>query len=507
VPTTLRDKAEPPLVLALDLGSSSFRATVYDRLGRELDGTEGRLPVRWRRTADGGVEADADAMVEAACRAVDAALAGAGQRAAEIRAVGISTLWHSLLGVGPGGRPVTPVYSWADQRSAADARWLREHLDEERVRRRTGCVFHPSYPAARLLWLRRTDPGAFRGARWWGSLGDYLTFRCFGQVACSISMASGSGLLDQHTCQWDAEVVDAIGLDPAALPPLVDLDAPFMGLSRPYASRWPVLSQVPWVPAAGDGALSNLGTGCTSPSRAAVVLGTSAALRILHPGPVPDVPYGLWNYRASRTRVLTGGALSNGGSVYRWVVEQVGVAERDGVDRALRARAADGHGLVVLPFLAGERSPTWPLEARGAIVGLTLSTGALDLVQALVEAVALRLAWVWELLRSVFPGPVELVASGGAIRHLPFWAQVIADALGEPVRVSDEAEGSSRGAALVALEALGAAWGEEQAVPPGTVLAPDPARHARYREARARQRRVEAALEPLARGSPGSRVP
>jgi len=504
VPTLAPRDAERPLVLALDLGSGSLRAIVYDRLGREVAGTEGRAPTVWRRTAGGGVEADADAVVDAACAAVDRALAGAGALAAEIRAAGVSTFWHSLLGTDADGRAATPLYSWADGRSRSAVLALRARLDEEAVRRRTGCVFHTSFLPARLLWLRTAQPGLFQRVRTWMGIGEYLTARLFGRAACSVSMASGTGLLDVHRCEWDPEVLAALGLTPGHLSPLVDLDAPFHGLRPDYGSRWPALARIPWVPPAGDGALSNIGSGCVDRGRAAFSLGTSGAIRVMWSGDAPAVPRALWVYRADRRRVLTGGAVTNGGAVYQWLREQLAVDDPAALDAALREREPDAHGLVVLPFLSVERSPSWPVASRGAVLGLTSATQALDLLQAGLESVAYRLAMVWDALDGTVPGIREIIASGGAFAHLPAWLQVIADVFGRDLIRSAEDEGSSRGAALVALEAIGAARVDEMPVPRGAAVRPDAARHARYREARARHAEAERTLEPLLSGEAGA---
>ncbi len=495
--TVAADRAEMPLVLALDLGSSSARAIVYDVRGREVEGTEGRTPSRWTATPDGGVEGDPDGLLDGAFAAVDAALAAADRLAPRIAAVGVSTFWHNIMGVAANGRPATPLYSWADERSAAAAQSLRDRLDERAVRKRTGCVFHPSYPAARLLWLRGARPADWRATRTWMSIGEYLALRCFGRAVCSVSMASGTGMFDQERCEWDAEVLEAVGVSPDHLAPVADLDSQLAGLAPAFSARWPALARAPWLPAAGDGALSNLGTGCVGPSRIALVVGTSGALRMLRRVRPSEPPEGLWHYRLDRGRLLTGGAVSNGGSVFRWVHDQFAFGSPDEVEQALRSRRPDGHGLIVLPFLAGERSPRWPLKARGAIVGLTLATSPLDLLQAALEAVALRFGLLWELLRAAAPEATEIIASGGALLHSPAWLQMMADALGHEIIASAEAEGSSRGAALLALELAGAGRAEDAPVPLGVRYRPDPERHSRYRKASARHVRVEAALEPL----------
>jgi gluconokinase len=188
-------------------------------------------------------------------------------------------------------------------------------------------------------------------------------------------------------------------------------------------------------------------------------------------------------------RALVGGATSEGGNVLAWCRRHLALPpDPAGLEAALEAIEPDGHGLTGLPFFAGERSPGWRPWARAAITGLSLGTGAAEITRALLESVAFRLAEVYELLRPLAaPGHV-VVASGGAFAHSGVWAQILTDALGIPVAVGTDTEASTRGAALLALEALGLPAPE--APPPRRTLEPSPQRHARYRTARERQRRL-----------------
>src|SRR4030095_9755710 len=122
----------------------------------------------------------------------------------------------------------------------------------------------------------------------------------------------------------------------------------------------------------------------------------------------------------------------------------------------------DGHGRAALPVLAGERSPAWRPEARAALAELSLATDAVEIARALLEAVALRLAEIYDRLRPLAPAAPRGVGAGGPRGHSPTWAQVIADAIGVPIGLGTDAEASARGAAVLALQALGVA-----APPPG----------------------------------------
>jgi gluconokinase len=484
---TLR-AAEPPLVLALDVGTSSARALVYDARGRAVEGARAQGSVPLHTTTDGGAELDPEALLACVASLLDAVAAQAPDALAAVRAVGACGFWHSLLGIDYTGRAVTPVLLWADARSHGAARTLRAELDERAVHARTGCVLHWSYWPAKLRWLADTQPDLAHQVYRWFSFGEYLYWRLFGDARCTISMASGTGLLDQHTCTWDPDILAAAYVDPLQLSPLSD--EPLTSLRPEYAARWPALAHVPWYPFYGDGACSNVGCGCVTQERFALMVGTSGALRAAWRTADLRIPWGAWCYRIDAARVVLGGALNDAGSLFAWLLETLDLDPDPALEAQIAAMPPDAHGLTVLPFLAGERSPGWASLARGAILGLTLATRPADILRAGMEAVALRFALLASILDPVVPGPQQFVATGGGLVRSATWTQIMADALGRPVVMSSVPEASSRGAALLALESLGAIPSVEAVPAPlGAVYPPNPAHHARYTAALARQQR------------------
>jgi gluconokinase len=476
------------MVIALDLGTSSARATLYDARGRAVQGRFHQVAYEPTTTPDGGVEHDPARIVDAAAACLDAVVRAA--RHDDVQAVGVAAFWHGLLGFDAAHRPVTPLFMWADSRSAREADLLHDALDEAALHARTGCHLHTSYWPARLRWLARERPGDMARIVRWGSIGEHLELTFFGEAATSLSMASGTGLLDQETQRWDPEALAAAGIEASQLFPLVDLARGRRGLRSPWAARWPALRGVPWFPAIGDGAAGNIGSDCIDPSRIALNVGTSAALRVVtETASAP--PRGLWRYRLDGRRSLVGGATSEGGNVYAWCRQVLQLPDDAAVERALSAQAPDAHGLTVLPFLAGERSPGWRGQRRATITGLSLDTTAIEVVHAALEAVALRLTLVYRLLAPHAAREHLVVASGGATRSR-VWIQMLADALGRPVHCSVESEATSRGAALLALESLGVLRDVTGArAPLGDTVEPDPARHARYAAALDRHRRLD----------------
>jgi gluconokinase len=480
------------VILAIDVGTSSARAALYDETGRLAAGRFHQVAYRPTLAPEGGVEHDPHRLLDAVVTCVDAVLHGG--RPPDVAAVGVATFWHGLLGFDAAGHPLTPIYMWADTRSAPDAAVLRDALDASSLHARTGCPVHSSYWPAKLRWLDRQRPDLGRVARW-GSFGEFLELRLFGEAGTSVSMASATGLFDQEALAWDPIALVAAELDERRLFPLCDRRDARRGLRPEWARRWPALRSAAWFPAVGDGAASNVGSGCIAAGRIALNLGTSTALRIVTTAPDPP-PAGLWRYRLDRRLALVGGALSEGGNVYAWCREVLRLPSDEAeIERALAAPPLDTHGLGVLPFLAGERAPGWRGHRRAAIAGLGLETTAMDVLRAALEAVALRIALVYRLLQPRAAPGHEVVASGGMMRASPTWVQTITDALGHPVTMSREEEATGRGAAVLALEAIGR-WPDLSAAeaPLGLTLSPDPARHARLQQALERQRRLDDAL-------------
>ncbi|MYD92194.1 MAG: gluconokinase [Chloroflexi bacterium] len=480
-----------PLILSIDVGSSSVRATAHTAGGTPLPGSEAQIASSFDTTPDGGVQIDADILFDRLVQAIDVALQRLGPQADLIQGVGASVFASSVLGVDATGEPRTPVYTYADTRCAADAADLRQEWDVPASYDRTGTPLHASYLPARLRWLRRTQPHVVRQVARWITFGEYASQRLFGRpCGLGLSLAAWSGMLNRRELDWDLATLGALNVDPSSLGAIDPVGDPLRGLVAPWRQRWPALADVPCFPALGDGLCSNLGTAPADADAIVFNIGTSAAVRALVPGPVRSVPAGLWEYRIDRSRSLLGGAESNGGIVVAWLRDLLRGVRGDNPDDVIAHLPPDGHGLTVLPFLAGERSPGWDDSARATIHGARLNTQPADLLLAGIEAVAYRLAAIYDLLVPVIGEPHVVHVSGGALQRSDRWTQILADVLGRPVIRSAVAEPTSRGAAIWALQALGHTIPSDHEAVGDQPFEPNLAHHAVYQEARARQRRL-----------------
>jgi gluconokinase len=435
--------------LILDIGSSSIRAMLFDDSAHLIPGAMARRPHQFMTQPDGASTAESAHLQALTEACIDEMLVHPAAK--HIKAVGITTFVSNIMGVDAQGKPITPLYTYADTQCADDAADLKHEVDEEAAHQRTGCLIHTAYWPSRLRWMQRTQPAIWKQVNRWLDVGSYLYEQWFGKVVpCGYSVAAWTGLLNREALTWDDFWLQTLKIKAEHLPPLADYTQAQQGLSDAYARRWPGLRDAPFYLAIGDGAAANVGSGAIEPGVAALTVGTTAAVRIVSTESVPHVPFGLWSYRIDAAHHLIGGATSEGGNIFQWLRETLQLPSEAQIEKALSTCIPDAHGLTFLPLLAGERSPGWALNATGTIHGIRLSTRPMDIAQAALEGVALRLATIAQQLDT---GLERVMASGAALEKSPAWAQIMADALAHPIALLAETELAARGMALLLLRA------------------------------------------------------
>jgi gluconokinase len=475
------------LILAIDVGSSSVRALICDQQGHAVEDTFTQVRHESVTTPDGGSMLDAQTVSSLIFGCIDSVLAKAGKASPRIQVVAMDTLVGNVLGIDSQGQPTTPIYTWADTRGRELVGNLKTLLAYPDYPQRTGCYVHPSYWPLRLLWLQAHETEAFTRTVYWLSLGEYLLYLLFGARRVSLSTASWSGLLNRHTQDWDATTLAALPISREQLSAISD--RPFQGLAGAWAERWPALKDAYWLPSIGDGVASNIGTGCTTPQHVALALGTSGALRIIVPGTPDRIPDGLFCYRVDANRSLVGGALSNVGNLYAWMLQTFRLDERPDMDAVIGRIEPDSHGLTILPFLAGERAPGWNDQAHAVFTGITTATTPEHLIRAGLEAIAYRFYQVSARLKLFLPPDSIYITSGAAAGRSPAWLQILADVLGAPIYTTTGAEATIRGTVFFAT-------GQEPSIPIGQTCVPDTGRYAIYRLAIDRQQTLYEKLFP-----------
>jgi gluconokinase len=441
-------------VLALDLGTSSVRGMVFDDAAQPVAGALARRHVALRVGADDSGEGTlgADDYLAKLVDCLDE-LSAAGHLDG-VGLVAASAQWHSVLPLDAAGRPLGRVVTWMDTRPAPPA-GATGPADPDAFHHRTGTWWHRFYWSVRLPWLRSiagTAPARFVG------LVEYAYTELLGEAPMSVSQASGTGLLDLAKLDWDAEACAIAQVRPGELPVLAP--AGWRATLRgEYARRWPALAGAAWVPALGDGAASNVGSGCVDETRAAVTVGTSAAVRLVQAtsagGELPPLPPSLWRYRVDEAHVVTGAAYSAGGNLFAWAKRQLQLPDHDALEAAL-ASIEPGRGVRADPRLGGDRPPGTAPAGTGVLSGIGFGTTAVELFAALMDGVCEQVQPDLEAIESTLDHPVEVVLGGGALAASPWWRGAFATRLA-PRKVSQvtDPEVGCTGAALAALGRLG----------------------------------------------------
>lgn len=486
-----------PIVLALDVGSTGTRGGLFDATGRPLSGLRHKVEHQFTSAADGTSTIDPDQVVAEICEVIGvvltahlraAAAGGNGRRtrtAPPVSAVGIDTFSSTLVGVDATGRAVTPCWTYADARCAADVATLRDELDETAVQQRTGTRLHTSYLAARFRWLHRTDPALVARVTHWMSLSEYVHLRLLGTTAAGTSVAAWTGLLNRHTADWDPDQLAVAGIDRSVLSPVRHPDQTLDPVQVPRESDTGLgpkvlrlLAEARWVPGFSDGLASNVGAGGTDEDSAVIAAATSGAMRVLV-GHTPErVGTGLWCYRVDARRSLVGGALNDVGRAVSWLESTVRLP--DGVSLGeLIAGDPQPTTPLVLPFLTGERSTGWAGGARAVVTGLSAAHGPADLARGVVEGVALSYARVAAQLREIAGAPRRILASGRVGADLPALLPILADVLQAEVTPVAIKRSTLRGTAVLTLDVV-APDVPRATVETGPSLTPDTGRADHY---------------------------
>ncbi|MEW2384713.1 FGGY family carbohydrate kinase [Micromonospora sp. NPDC047707] len=439
-------------ILALDLGTSSVRGLVLDADARPLPGALARRRVTLTVGEDGTGTLDAVGYLACLVECLDELAAGGHLR--DVQLVAASAQWHSVLPLRTDGTPLGPVLAWLDTRPEPPP-GAAGPADVDAFHQRTGTWWHRCYWTVRLPWLR--DRAAGRIARFVG-LAEYVFGALLDTAPMSMSQASGTGLLDLRTLDWDPEACALAGAHAGELPELAP--AGWRGRLRPeHARRWPQLAGVGWTAPVGDGAASNVGSGCVDPTRVAVTVGTSAAVRMIEAlpagAPPPRLSPQLWRYRVDHDHVVTGAAYSSGGNLFAWANRELRLPAGPALDEALALVPVDGGSSANVRF-GGDRPPGVAPAGSGEVRGLSFGTTSVEILAGLMRGLCDLVVADLALLESRVDGPVEVVLGGGAVAASPWWRAAFGAALA-PRRVWHQRnpEIGATGAALVALGRVG----------------------------------------------------
>lgn len=451
-----------PWFLGIDIGTGSCKSLVVDEHARPLglgasDYTSKSSQTRWK-------EQDPAAVFAGMLSAVRKSIYEAGVQPAACAGASLSTPLHTLLAVDKTGKPLSGVITWADDRAAWQAHAARESSLFRPLYRKTGCPIHWLFPLYKILWMKQNTPAEFQRAARFITLKEYILQRLTGEYAVDYCLAAGSGLLNTFSLDWEDSILALAGVSRDQLTPPGDPLERLPGIRPRWAERLGLTSKTPLYLGSSDATNSSLGVGAPHPWQATCMVGTSAALRLISDQPVLDPQSRSWCYAIDRGHWLVGGAINNGGLAVAWLRDMLNSAMPKGASsdelsfEELISLGADvepgAGGLLCLPFFAGERSPGWNLDARGAFFGLTLQHDLHHLARALLEGIAFRLRSLADVLSEV-ASPVTEIRGSGGFTQSPLWVQIVSSVLKRELAITEVGEASSLGAAFWAMRVAG----------------------------------------------------
>ncbi len=430
-------------ILILEASTSSAKAMIYN----SLSGPVKTRTIPYDESCSDVVSQDADQVFEYILKVGRELICDN-----PIDCISISCTWHNLLVVDQNLIPKTRAFTWAYTGAYAEAEELRRDTDWAiRHYHSTGGMVHAMYPLFKLIHLKKSGLQILPGDMIIDQ-GSYIFSKLTGDVAQSISNASGTGLLNIHTLDWDQNALEITETQKSNLPKLVD-HTYTQPLLAQYAQLLGVREDIPVLSAHPDGALNQVGSGALKNGIMTLSVGTSGALRVAYDRPyMSDVP-SLWCYFAPG-KWLVGAATSGSTNCLEWFAGRV-MANAYSLRQLDEMITRDDHDLpIFLPFLFGERSPGWDDKRLGGFKELKNTHTVGDLYGSILEGVLFNLFQCYEVLIKENAIPKAIKVSGGIVRS-PVWLQMLADIFQKEMKVSDNEQASLLGAAGLGMLAMG----------------------------------------------------
>lgn len=449
-------------ILSVDIGTSATKAILFDTDAKQLAIVRKHHPILAPNR--GWSEQDPEVIFNAVLEAIRETTKSLPERG-RILGVSFSSQLYSVLAVDADGKALTNSLTWSDTRSAEIAQLISQHPEAQGIYQRTGCPIDAIYPLAKIQWLKENVelPENTKFI----SIKEYVFFRLIGQWVADWSIASATGLFDIKEHHWDETALSLLGITPANLSELVPPRHIFTKWNKEIIDLLGLPPDTPLIIGGGDGPLASIGVGAYNSDTLAVNVGTSAAARSIISEAKVDPEGRLWTYVLDEDLWVIGGVVSSGGIVYDWFLKNffAGTEEtknggstrqvHEYADRLASAVPPGAEGLIFIPYLGGEQSPVWHPHTRGSFFGLDFRHKRGHLARAVLEGITRSIYRVSETIESLLNSEFNEIRVTGGLTASPLWVQIAADMFGSPIVVPESAEGSARGAAMLATIALG----------------------------------------------------
>ena len=439
-----------PFFLGLDVSTTATKALLMDGRGEVVSVSAAEYAYETPRPL--WSEQHPDLWWHGAVQSTRSALKESGVSADEVVAIGLTGQMHGLVLLDEHGQVLRPAILWNDQRTGAQCDEIRARLGKSRLIQITGNDALTGFTAPKILWVLQNEPDIWARTRHILLPKDYVRYKLTDVFAMDKADGSGTILFDLRARTWSAEMLTALDIPPAYLPPTYEGPEVSAFLSPSAAAEIGLRTGLPIVGGGGDQAAQAVGVGAVKPGIIAITLGTSGVIFATTETPLvePEGRLHAFCHALPERWHFMGVMLSAAGSL-QWYRDTLapGVSFDD-----LLAAAPDvapaSEGLFFLPYLTGERTPHADPFARGGFIGLTVRHGKAHLTRAVLEGVAFGLKDSFTLIQNAGLGVIKQVRASGGGTKSALWRQIMADVLGIELVTVNTTEGAAYGAALLA---------------------------------------------------------
>ncbi|MDO4523011.1 MAG: xylulokinase [Eubacteriales bacterium] len=458
-------------LLGIDIGTSACKVAVFVKDGSVAASANADYPVYYPK--EGWAEQNPVEWWEAVCKAIKEVLKKGDIDPQEIAGVGIDGQSWSAIALDAQGEVLCNTPIWMDTRAKDICDRMNERIGEDRIFALTGNSLQPSYTTAKILWYQENLPEVYEKINKIVQSNSYIAYRLTDVISQDLSQGYGLHCFDMHTGQWDEKMCELLGIPVSFLPEIYRCDEVVGTVTERAAKETGLCAGIPVVAGGLDAACGTLGAGVIHSGETQEQGGQAGGMSICTDTYRAD-PSLILSYHVVPEKWLLQGGTTGGGGVMRWVerefaayersvAEQVGKSSLVQLNEIAEAVAPGSDGVVFLPYMSGERSPIWDVNAKGVFYGLDFSKTKGHFVRAAMEGVAYALWHNLEVAEKAGAKAEVLRAMGGSANSL-LWTQIKSDITGKPIVVPSSDTATTLGAAILAGVGVGFYDSYEEAV-------------------------------------------